>query len=332
MAPELRRPVPGVQEIKTLKPHELLDPDFRSFLTPSKDTWSLKTLSSIRERVNSTYKSAQASRCKQRATIAVSGNETIQLCLYRPKMAPTDVKLSAIMYIHGGGFVLGRPEMADDYLADLADELQTLIVAVDYRLAPEHSFPIPLEDCYAALSWMVGNQDCLCIDAQRIVIMGHSAGGGLAAALCILTRDKSEYTIAGQILVYPMLDHRTGAAFSPYRNEITGTIGWSSVPNQFCWDCMRGDYRLDDDRAGLFSPSVHQDLTGLPPSFISVGALDLFLEEDVTYALNLSRAGVAVELHVYPGAPHMFDQYPGRITTQSKLDIANALKKYLKSA
>lgn len=322
--------LPGCEGVETLKPHELLDPDFHSFLNPGADEWSLTTLPGIRERVSSTYKSAENARCEQRWTTADSTGQRIRLCLYWPKVSAKDVNLPAVLYIHGGGFVLGCPEMADDYLADLAEELRTLIVAVDYRLAPEHPFPIPLEDCYAALGWMVCNQHMLGIDTQRIAIMGHSAGGGLAAALAILARDRKEYAIAGQVLVYPMLDHRTGSEGLPSKNESIGTIGWLPTPNQFCWKCMRGSYNLDDDRAGLFSPSMQVDLAGLPPSFISVGALDLFLEEDIAYSLSLSRTGVAVELHVYPGAPHMFDQNPGGVTTQSKLDIARALKKILK--
>ncbi|MCF5071402.1 alpha/beta hydrolase fold domain-containing protein, partial [Pseudomonas syringae] len=181
-----------------------------------------------------------------------------------------------------------------------------------------------------ALDWMVRNQRTLGIDTQRIAIMGHSAGGGLAAALAILARDRREYAIAGLVLVYPMLDHRTGSEGVPSKNESIGTIGWLPTPNQFCWKCMQGNYNLDDDRAGLFSPSMQVELAGLPSTFISVGALDLFLEEDVAYSLSLSRAGVAVELHVYPGAPHMFDQIPGRVTDQSSLDVMRALNRFLK--
>lgn len=207
--------------------------------------------------------------------------------------------------------------------------MKALIVAVDYRLAPEHPFPLPLEDCYTALGWIFGDDHELSINTRKVVIMGHSAGAGLAAALAILARDKGQYPIAAQVLVYPMLDYRTGTSDSPHQNETTGTFSWLPAPNRFCWDCLRGGYNLDDERIGLFSPSMQQDLCGLPPSFISVGSLDLFLEEDVEFALRLSRAGVAVELHIYPGAPHMFDQIQGRITTQSNLDIVRALKEFL---
>lgn len=309
-----------------MKPHELLDPDFHSFLNPGTDPWSLDTLPTIRARVDSTCMTEQ-SNGHEECWITADGMR-LRLCLYRP--ASTAALLPVILYIHGGGFVLGRPEMAGNYLAALAQDLNALIVAVDYRLAPEHPFPLPLQDCHTALGWIFREHHRLGINPGKVVIMGHSAGAGLAAALAILARDKGQYPIVAQVLVYPMLDHRTGTADSPHQNQSTGTFSWLPAANQFCWDCLRGSYDLDDERIGLFSPSMQRDLGGLPPSFISVGSLDLFLEEDVEFALRLSRAGVAVELHVYPGAPHLFDQNPGRITAQSHLDILRALKACLK--
>ena len=236
-----------------------------------------------------------------------------------------------ILYVHGGGFILGQPEMADDYLADLVEELEAIIVAVDYRLAPEHPFPIPLEDCYTALGWLFENRQVLNIDTRKLVVMGHSAGGGLAAALAILARDRGKYPIAKQVLIYPMLDYRSGTADSPLKNSTTGIIGWQPQANEFCWRCLRGNYALDDEGIGLFSPTLHADLSNLPSTFLSVGALDLFLEEDIAFAMRLSRSGVAVELHVYPGAPHMFDQNPGRVTDQSAHDIVRALRRTIAS-
>ena len=162
--------------------------------------------------------------------------------------------------------------------------------------------------------------------------MGHSAGGGLAAALAILARDRGAYPIAGQVLIYPMLDYRSGTVDSPHKNSTTGAIGWQAQPNQFCWECLRGSYAVDDERIGLFSSALQSDLSDLPNTFISVGALDLFLEEDVAFAMRLSRSGVAVELHMYPGAPHMFDQNPSRITEQSALDIVRALRRAITNA
>ena len=314
-----------------MQPHELLDPAFRDCLASGKDIWSLQTLPAIRARVHATFKTQEQARGESVWTTAHDG-EQLRLCLYRPDDAPQSTPCPVILYIHGGGFVLGQPEMADDSLADLATQLGALIVAVDYRLAPEHPFPTPLEDCYTALGWIVAHQHALSVDAGRALIMGHSAGGGLAAALAILARDRGAYPIAGQVLNYPMLDHRTGTADSPQRNDTTGVIGWPPQANRFCWECLQGKQTLDQQQAGWFSPALQADLSDLPPTFISVGALDLFLEEDVAYAMRLSRAGVAVELHVYPGAPHMFDQYPGAITEQSRRDVVHALQRMIAKA
>lgn len=309
-------------------PDELLDPAFQSLVAPVAQEWSLSTLPAIRARVDSASKVGHSARCEV-CWITGSGGERLRLCIHRPGVVAQSVIRTAILYMHGGGFVLGQPEMANDYLAYLADELGAIIVAVDYRLAPEHPFPASLEDCYSALAWLFGNGPQLGLDPQRIVAMGHSAGGGLAAALAILARNRAEFPLAGQVLIYPMLDYRTGSAQYPFPSRDTGTFSWLPTPNQFCWDCLRGGYTLDDDRIGLFSPSLQPDLSGLPPSFVSVGSQDLFLEEDVDYAMRLSGAGVAMELHVYPGAPHMFDQVAGRITDQSRLDVVRALKEFL---
>ncbi|SDU42810.1 MULTISPECIES: alpha/beta hydrolase [Pseudomonas fluorescens group] len=314
-----------------MKAHELLDPDFNSFLTPGAETWTLDTLPAIRERVHGTFKSEQQARCESLWTTAHDG-EGLRLCLYRPASAAREKKPAVILYLHGGGFVLGRPEMADDYLADLADELAAIIVAVDYRLAPEHPFPIPLEDCYTALGWVFAHQQALNIEADKVIVMGHSAGAGLAAALAILARDRGEYCIASQVLIYPMLDYRSGSSASPHQNGTTGVIGWPPQANQFCWQCLRGNHALDDSRIGWFSPALQEDLSNLPPTFLAVGALDLFLEEDVAFAMRLSRTGVAVELHVYPGAPHMFDKHPGNVTDQSARDIVRSLQRSIASA
>lgn len=308
----------------------LLDPSYTLFLEEPSSEWTLDSLPRIRNRVHSSYKSPLAVRCEQRWITPATEDPAVRLCIYCPgSMVVESQTLPAILYIHGGGFVLGRPEMADDYLADLANDLKVVVVAPDYRLAPEHPFPAPLEDCYAALSWLLNEAQSLGIDESRVVIMGHSAGGGLAAALALLARDRDQYQAAGLVMIYPMLDHRTGSATAPSDNPTTGMLNWVREANQFCWRSMQGAYVFDDDRAYLLSPALASDLQGLPPSFICVGALDLFLEEDVAFALTLSRSGVPTELHVYPGVPHMFDQYPGAQTDQCERDVKDALRKML---
>jgi len=306
----------------------LLDPAYRVFLEETPSDWTLATLPDIRRRVGSGYKSPHDARGEVRWTMDTPATPGVRLRLYRPDAAPEGQPLASLLYLHGGGFVLGCPEMADDYLADLANAQQVVIVAVDYRLAPEHPFPAALQDGHTALDWMARNSEPLGLDINRVLIMGHSAGGGLAAALAISARDSGLLAIAGLVLVYPMLDHRTGSPCAPVANPTTGQLSWRPEANQFCWQCLRGAYALDDERVPLFSPALAQDLTGLPPTFICVGALDLFLEEDVAFALKLSRDGVAVELHVYPGVPHMFDQHPGALSERCHRDVAWAIEKF----
>lgn len=310
-----------------MTPDELLDPAYQFFRDEPSSEWTLANLPAIRARIHATFPAAGKGRGEQHWIEASSGDARVRLCLYRPALEEDKGPLPAVLYVHGGGFVLGAPEMADEYLARLADELGALIVAVDYRLAPEHPFPVPLYDCFAALSWVLSESEALGLDAQRVVVMGHSAGGGLAAALAILARDRQLPALAGLALVYPMLDHRTGSPDAPQVNPTTGTFSWSREANRFCWSCMRGGLDVPDDQTPYYSPALAPSLEGLPPSFVSVGALDLFLEEDVNFALLLSRSGVAVELHLYPGVPHMFDLHPGDLSNQCNADLVRALHK-----
>jgi acetyl esterase/lipase len=320
--------LPRDEKEKSVKFDRLLDPEYAAFLDEPMSRWTLSELLAIRARIDASCKAMDQARGEQRWITSPLDGHSLRLCVYRParQSAPS---LPAMLYIHGGGFVLGRPEMADDYLAGLAQELEILIVAVDYRFAPEHPFPVPLEDCYRALEWIFADSESLQVDPTRVVIMGHSAGGGLAAATAILARDKGEHQLAGLLMVYPMLDHRTGQAQTPDDNPSTGHLSWTREANRFCWQCMQGCYSLDDQRQAHFSPALADDLSGLPASFLSVGALDLFLDEGVAFALQLSRCAVPVELHVYPGVPHMFDQHPGAVTQQSAEDIVRALKKMI---
>lgn len=324
-----------------MNPHQLLDPAYRAFLDEPDSLWTHDTLPAIRARIDASFKPIEGARSEQRWTPNACGSAPMRLCLHWPQTQARDGLLPAILYIHGGGFVLGCPEMVDDYLTGLATQVGALIVAVDYRLAPEFPFPVPLEDCHAALAWIFDQQQALGIDTRRVLVMGHSAGGGLAAALTIMARDlaapgsvsgSAHWPLAGQVLIYPMLDHRTGTADAPARNPSTGTFSWQPAPNRFCWECLRGTYDLQDRRAGWFSPSLAHDLSSLPAAVIAVGALDLFLDENLAYTQALSHAGVAVEMHLYPGAPHMFDQLPGPITDQCLRDVTQGVKRLLLAA
>jgi acetyl esterase/lipase len=212
---------------------------------------------------------------------------------------------SAFLHMHGGGFVAGKAGRNPSFLQTVAAELGCVVASVGYRLAPETPFPGSLEDNYAALAWLNREAGRLRIDPSRIMIGGESAGGGHAAMLAIAARDRGDYPIAFQLLTYPMLDDRTGATRPAPAH--TGRVRWSAASNRFGWGALLGRPPGGEDTPPGASPARVKDLSGLPPAFIGVGGLDLFLEEDIEYARRLTAAGVACELLVIPGAYHGFD-------------------------
>ncbi|MXO65001.1 alpha/beta hydrolase [Altericroceibacterium endophyticum] len=237
----------------------------------------------------------------------------------------------AILHIHGGGMVVGTADAAVPDKAPLAAALDCVVVSVDYRLAPETPFPGPQDDCFAALQWMVAQADNLGIDADRIVVLGESAGGGLAAALAQMVRDRQGPALAGQVLIYPMLDHRVGGDSDPWRNRHTGEFIWTRAKNQFGWEALRGDYQPDDARKGWFSPALAEDLSSVAPTFLATGALDLFLDEDLDYGRRLVDAGVPLEMHVYAGAIHGFQMVPDtQLADQAATDLKRGLARLMR--
>lgn len=257
------------------------------------------------------------------------GAPDVRVLIYRPQDAAGG-KLPAVLYIHGGGFFTGTAEVMDAFNRKLSDEHGAVVVAVGYRLAPETPFPGPVDDCYAALCWLFERADELGVDADRIIVLGHSAGGGLAAAVSLVARDRGEHKLRAQVLIYPMLDPRTGTDEAPIDNPTTGEFVWTRNSNRFGWNAMRGSNRIAPERMGHFAPALAEDLTNLPPTSIGVGSLDLFLEEDIAYALRLSRAGVPVEAHIYGGGIHGFDMVPGELEAQLGADLKAAVTRFLR--
>lgn len=215
--------------------------------------------------------------------------------------------LPAILSIHGGGYVVGSYDMDDGVFDRLCPMLECVGVSVEYRLAPETPYPGPIEDCYAALRWTHEHAEELGIDPERIGIAGTSAGGGLAAALAILARDRGEVPVAFQLLECPMVDDRQVTASS----QLDGLKVWSRESNTFGWRSYLGDLYGTDDVPGTAAPAREADLQGLPPAYVAVGAADGFRDEDVDYATRLNQAGVPTELHVYPGVPHGVGMFVG---------------------
>jgi acetyl esterase/lipase len=227
------------------------------------------------------------------------GAPEIMVRLYRPASLPTNAP--ALYWIHGGGMVLGDVAMNDSYCATIADRLNVLVASVEYRLAPEHPFPAPLDDCYAGLVWFAAAADELGVDRSRIAIGGASAGGGLTAGLALMARDRGEIDVCFQLLVYPMIDDRN---ITPSSQAITEPWVWNRAANLAGWDAYLAGEAGTDGVSAYAAPARATDLAGLPPAYINVGTLDLFLDEDIVYARALAAASVPVELHIYPGAFH----------------------------
>ncbi|MEM9562259.1 MAG: alpha/beta hydrolase [Actinomycetota bacterium] len=230
----------------------------------------------------------------------LDGDPEVLVRLYRPAGLAADAP--AIYWIHGGGMVLGSMTMDDARCSRWADQLGCVVASVEYRLAPEHPFPAPMNDCYAGLSWLAANASELGIDPARIAIGGASAGGGLAAGLAIMAKDSGGPSVCFQLLVFPMLDHTNT---EPSTHAIVDPRTWNREANAAGWAAYLGDA----DRSSvspLASPAMAEvdGLVGLPPAYINVGEFDLFLDEDMSYARALMTAGVPVDLHVYPGAFH----------------------------
>ena len=251
----------------------------------------------------------------------------IKLRIYRPRDGQG--ALGCIYHIHGGGFIGGNIAEIEFLHRPLSAELGCVIVTVDYRLAPETSFPGNIEDCYAGLAWTFANARELGIDPARIGVMGESAGGGLAAALALLTRDRGDYDLAFQHLIYPMLDDRT-CVTEP--NPFAGEYIWHRANNRFGWTSLLGHEPGGADVSPYAAPARATALEGLPPTFIGTASLDLFVDEDVSYATRLIRAGVPTELHVWPGAFHGFDILPGtRVSDAARRASVDALRQFLRA-
>jgi acetyl esterase/lipase len=237
--------------------------------------------------------------------IAGSGQaaQEIRCLLFKPAQQGST---AALLHIHPGGFVMGSAAMSAARNIELVRATGCTILSVDYRLAPEHPHPAALEDCHAALVWLAARAQELAqvqgLASPRLGVIGESAGGGLAASLALLARDRRSVPLVCQVLVYPMLVPPAQSVDAAAPDARTGRYIWSRTSNDYAWSVNLPTAVDAATIAGLAS-----NLAGLPPAFLAVGDIDLFVHDNLAYAGRLLRAGCAVEAHVYPGAIHAFD-------------------------
>jgi acetyl esterase/lipase len=227
---------------------------------------------------------------------AAEGRPAVRVLVY--ERAGRSRPSGALLWIHGGGLVMGAPEQGHDLCSRFAEQLGLVVVGVDYRLAPDHPFPAGLEDCYAALAWLHAQAGALGVDPARIAVGGDSAGGGLAACLAQVAHDRGGPAIRFQLLQYPMLDDRTAL------REDHDALVWTSASNRYGWSAYLGHLPRHDEPRPYASAARRTDLRGLPPTWIGVGDVDLFHRECADYAARLRAAGVPCALHLAPGMYH----------------------------
>ena len=251
----------------------------------------------------------------------------VSVLIFDPK--PEAKNRPATVYIHGGGYITGRADTTLRLAQDAAKATDGLVVSVDYTLAPEAPFPQSLEQNYAAFAWLHRNAAEYGVDPARIAVLGDSAGGGHAAMLAIAARDRREFPLAFQCLIYPMLDDRTGSTrqVPPYM----GHFLWTPAANRFGWSSLLGKPAGSSSVPPGSVPARLTDVSGLAPAFIGVGSIDLFCDEDIEYARRLAQAGVPTELFIVPGAYHGFDIVApeARLTVQFEQVWKSALRRGL---
>jgi acetyl esterase/lipase len=222
--------------------------------------------------------------------------------MYRPRSSTS--LLPAVIWLHGGGMMFGSIEFDGPTCEGYAIAVDCAVLSVQYRLAPEFPYPAAVDDCFAALTWSADHASQLKIDPERIAVGGESAGAGLAAATALLTRDRGGPRIAFQALAYPMLDDRNN---TPSACEFAEIPSWSHQHNRSAWLAVLGERAGGANVEPYAAPARAADLSGLPPSLLQVGELDVLRDENIAYATRLMQAGVSTELHVYPGAYHGWD-------------------------
>jgi acetyl esterase/lipase len=317
---------------------ELLDPELKGpikmMLTqmPPNNFNDLPTARAASKKMMAAMKSREpvipGVKTEDRAIPGPKGAPDVPVRIYRPEKQSG--VLPALLWIHGGGYMLGEIDQEDTTCKQFTLAGNCVVVSVEYRLAPEYPYPAPLEDCYAALKWLSSHVKDMKVDRSHIAIGGASAGGGLAAGLAILARDRAEVPVMFQLLVYPMIND---CNIVPASDTLPDALFWTRESNLMGWRCYLGCEPGNKDVSCYASAYRATNLEGLPAAYITVGDIDLFAQEDTDYARRLIAANVPTELHVYPGGPHAFDMLvpTADISKRFTADIHRALKRALHS-
>ena len=249
----------------------------------------------------------RAVEVEERVIPGPAGAPDLEITILRPRGLDPEARVPGLYNIHGGGMVVGHRYWETGRLVELVERHGYVAVNVEYRLAPEDPYPAGVEDCYAGLEWMSAHAAELGVDAERIVVMGGSAGGGFSAAVALMARDRRGPGIAGQLLLCPMVDNTNS---TPSAQQYRGLGTWTREANEVAWQCVLGDgLAFSEDAPAYAAPTRAADLSGLPPAFIEVGSAELFRDEDVEYASRIWATGGQAELHVWSGGCHGFDMY-----------------------
>lgn len=311
---------------------ERVHPELRQlFSVLPKTQTNRENLREVRQQMNQMVISMNAAKpvndavmTSERFIPGAEGDPDVRVKIYEPKIK--NEILPGVLHFHGGGFIIGTADMFDANCEEIVKEVNCVVISVDYRLAPEHPFPAPVEDCYAALKWFSENAAELGVDPSRIAVSGGSAGGGLTAAISLLSRDRKGPSIAFQMPNYPMIDDR---CITSSNNEITDERIFNGKSNQQAWDMYLGN--KDGEVSQYAAPARATDLSGLPPTYTCVGELDPFRDETIEYVARLTKAGVPVEFHLYPGCFHGFEGFvpTAEISQRAIKEFHSALKRAL---
>ncbi|MFI8529670.1 alpha/beta hydrolase [Streptomyces aquilus] len=310
-----------------------LDPELRELLAdmPLMSELTPEVLAQLRQLPSTPLDSLLAHRQVDRreVTVPAKDGDPIPLSVLSPSPAERRTTAPCIYWMHGGGMVMGDRFSQIDIPLEWLDRLGAVVVSVDYRLAPEATGTVPVDDCYQGLLWVAEHAAELGIDPARIIVAGVSAGGGLAAGVSLLARDLGGPAIAAQMLICPMLDHRNASTSS---RQYSGTPGvWTSEMNAFGWRSLIGDL-TDAEVSPYMSPALAQDLSNLPSTYIDTGSAEVFRDEDTDYATRIWAAGGQAELHVWAGGFHGFDALcpQARISTTARRTRTDWLTRLLR--